>query len=345
MMSEKNSTVYWTYQAAPDHTLAGHPESPKRFGYFQDWINQSPYPAMEKLDFKPAGMGDLILAHSREMIEKLQGECHYPTHEIEQAPTYVTPKSYQAALGAVGATLAVSRKVFAEGTGRGFAIVRPPGHHADHDRSMGFCMFNNLAIAAADAVISGAGKVAIFDFDAHHGNGMEDIFWHTEQVAYCSIHEDGLYPGTGQVDAAPHARGRLINVPVPAFSGTRVFDQVFDRVVTPWLRAFQPEMIFISAGYDAHFSDPLTSLTLNTDGFYALTQKIMALADELCDGRLVLALEGGYDPLALSDNLQASLAALSGETDYPDHYGKGSDQAKDVSALIEQVRTYHQIQE
>lgn len=345
MMSEKNSTVYWTYQAAPAHASPGHPESPQRFGYFQDWIDQTPYPAMERLDFEPAQMGDLILAHSRDMIENLQGECHYPTHEIEQAPTYVTPSSYQAALGAVGATLAVSRKVLNEGAGRGFAIVRPPGHHAVHDNAMGFCLFNNLAIAAADAVISGAGRVAIFDFDAHHGNGVEDIFWQTEQVAYCSIHEQGLYPGSGKLDAAPHARGRLVNIPVPAFSGTRVFDLIFERVVVPWLKAFQPEMLFIAAGYDAHFSDPLTSLTLNTEGFYALTQKIMALADAYCGGRVVFALEGGYDPLALSDNLQASLAALSGETDYPDHYGKGSDQFKDVNALIEQVRTYHQIQE
>ena len=341
-MSEKNSTVYWTYQDAPEHAYPGHPESPNRFGYFKDWIAQTPYPGMQRLDFGPAQLGDLILAHSQSMIEDLQQAVQKPAHEIEQAPTYVTPASYQAALGAVGATLAVSRAVIDAGAGRGFAIVRPPGHHAVHDHPMGFCLFNNLAIAAADAVSSGVGKVAIFDFDAHHGNGIEDIFWQTDQVAYCSIHEDGLYPGTGRLDAAPHARGRLVNLPIPAFSGTRVFDLLLDQVVEPWLAAFQPEMLFVSAGFDAHFSDPLTSLTLNTEGIYKLTQKVVSLAETYCGGRVVFALEGGYDPLALSDNLQASLAALCGEADYPDHYGKGSDQTKAVSALIEQARAYHQ---
>ncbi|MBG0771646.1 MAG: histone deacetylase, partial [Anaerolineaceae bacterium] len=296
-------------------------------------------------DYEPARMGDLILGHSQKMIEYLQVACGQGPQEIEQAPTFVTPASFQAALGAAGATLAVSRKVLDEGTGRGFAIVRPPGHHATHDQAMGFCLFNNLAIAAADAVISGVGKVAIFDFDAHHGNGIEDIFWNTEQVGYCSIHEQGLYPGTGQVEAAPHARGRLVNLPIPAFSGTPVFDRIFEQVVEPWLRAFQPEMLFIAAGYDAHFSDPLTSLTVNTQSYFGLTQKLIRLADELTDGKIIFALEGGYDALALSDNLQASLAALCGVSDFPDHYGKGPDQSRDVAALIETIRKYHFLQE
>ncbi len=162
---------------------------------------------------------------------------------------------------------------------------------------MGFCLFNNLAIAAADAVISGVGKVAIFDFDAHHGNGIEDIFWNTEQVGYCSIHEQELYPGTGQIEAAPHARGRLINLPIPAFSGTKVFEQLFDQVVTPWLEVFQPDMLFVAAGYDAHFSDPLTSLTVNTQGFFNLTRKLVDLADRLTGGKMIFALEGAMMPL------------------------------------------------
>ncbi|MBG0786352.1 MAG: histone deacetylase, partial [Anaerolineaceae bacterium] len=264
MMSDKQNQVFYTYQEAPDHSYPGHPESPERFRVFEDWLRESPFPSMQQLAFDPATLGDLVLGHTQRMIEMLQEECNDGAHEIEHAPTYVTPASFQAALGAVGATLAVSRKVIDEDAGKGFAIVRPPGHHAVRDQAMGFCLFNNLAIAAADAVISGVGKVAIFDFDAHHGNGIEDIFWNTEQVGYCSIHEQGLYPGTGQIDAAPHARGRLINLPVPAFSGTKVFDQLIDQVVVPWLEAFQPDMLFVAAGYDAHFSDPLTSLTVNT---------------------------------------------------------------------------------
>ena len=343
MMNDKEPRVFWTYQEAPEHFSAGHPESPERFRVFEDWLNGSPYPAMQKLAYEPARMGDLILGHSQKMIERLQMECREGPQEIESAPTYVNPASFQAALGAVGATLAVSRKVLDEGAGRGFAIVRPPGHHAMHDQEMGFCLFNNLAIAAADAVISGVGKVAIFDFDAHHGNGIEDIFWNTEQVGYCSIHEQGLYPGSGQIEAAPHARGRLINLPVPAFSGNKVLDQLLDQVVAPWLEAFQPEMLFVAAGYDAHFSDALTSLTVNTQGFFSLTQKLSQMADSLTGGKIVFALEGGYDALALSDNLQASLAALSGEDEFPDHYGQGPSQSRDITPLIDTVRNYHHL--
>lgn len=343
MMNDKQTRVFLTYQDAPGHFFPGHPESPDRFRVFADWLTESPFPTIQKLEFDPARPGDLILGHSQRMIERIQGECFQKSHEIEHAPTYVTPASFEAAVGAVGATLAVSRKVIDEDTGRGFAIVRPPGHHAVHDQAMGFCLFNNLAIAAADAVISGVGKVAIFDFDAHHGNGIEDIFWHTEQVGYCSIHEEGLYPGTGQIEAAPHARGRLINLPVPAFSGTKVFDQLFDQVVTPWLESFQPEMLFVASGYDAHFSDPLTSLTVNTKGFFELTQKLAQLADRLTGGKIVFVLEGGYDALALSDNLQASLAALCGEDEFSDHYGKGPSQSKDITQLIETVRNYHHL--
>lgn len=345
MMNEQQKQVFWTYQEAPEHFSTGHPESPERFRVFEDWLTSSSFPAMQQLDFAPARLGDLILGHSQQMIERLQAVCGEGPQEIEQAPTYVTPDSFQAALGATGATLAVSRKVLDEGTGRGFAIVRPPGHHATHDQAMGFCLFNNLAIAAADAVISGVGKVAIIDIDAHHGNGIEDIFWNTEQVGYCSIHEQGLYPGTGQIEAAPHARGRLVNLPIPAFSGTSVFDQLIEQVVTPWLRVFQPEMLFIAAGFDAHFSDPLTSLTVNTQGYFNLTQKLIRLADDLTDGKIVFALEGGYDALALNDNLRASLAALCGESDFPDHYGKGPDQSRDIKPLIESIRTYHHLQE
>ncbi|QRN84161.1 histone deacetylase [Chloroflexota bacterium] len=343
MMDEKQNQVFYTYQAAPEHSYPGHPESPERFRVFEDWLRDSSFPGMQQLNYQPATLGDLVLGHTQRMLEALQEECRFGAHEIEHAPTYVTPASFQAALGAAGATLAVSRKVINEDGGMGFAIVRPPGHHAAREQAMGFCLFNNLAIAAADAVISGVGKVAIFDFDAHHGNGIEDIFWNTEQVGYCSIHEQGLYPGTGEIEAAPHAPGRLINLPVPAFSGTKVFEQLFDQVVTPWLEAFQPDMLFVAAGYDAHFSDPLTSLTMNTQGFFNITQKLVDLADRLTGGKMVLALEGGYDALALSDNLQASLAALCGEDEYSDHYGKGPDQSRTIAPLIETVRKNHNL--
>ncbi len=308
-----------------------------------EWLANPPYPEIQWLDFEPADEKDVILIHKASLLTGLQAECELGPHQFEPSPSFVTEESYRDALGAVGATLAVSRKIITEGKGRGFAIVRPPGHHAEPDASMGFCLLNNVAVAAADAVASGLGRVAIFDFDAHHGNGTEAAFWATEQVAYCSTHESGIYPGTGLLASTPHARGRIVDIPMPAFSGDTTFKRVLQEIVQPWLARFQPEMLFVSAGYDVHFSDPLTSLTLDTRGIYDMTRTLVELAEEYCGGRIMYVLEGGYDPIALKDNIQASLAGLCGETVYPDHYGKGPDVNVNIEPEIQEIIRYHQL--
>ncbi len=344
-MNQDKTIVYCTYQDAPEHVFPGHPESPRRLAGLRGWLDDPPYPELEWLDFSPATEAEVALVHPRSLLAELAAECALGPHSFEPAPSYVTSESLQSALGAAGATLTLSRRIMAEGQGRGFAIVRPPGHHAESETPMGFCLLNNVAIAAADAVASGLGRVAIFDFDAHHGNGTEAIFWETPEVAYCSTHESGMYPGTGLATATPHAPGRIIDIPLPPFSGDTVFQAVLDRIVRPWLAAFQPEMLFVSAGYDCHFSDPLTSLTLDTKGIYSLSCQLVELADACCGGKVLFVLEGGYDPLALKDNLQASLAALSGNADYPDHYGKGPDVNVNITPALEALREIHQIQE
>jgi acetoin utilization deacetylase AcuC-like enzyme len=342
-MKEKKSKVYCTFQDAPEHSYPGHPESPKRLVPLKGWLQKPPYPEIEWLDFTPADEADVLLIHRKTLLEDLKSECQEGPHEFEPSPSYVTEDSYQAALGAVGATLAVSRRILDEGSGFGFAIVRPPGHHAEPDESMGFCLFNNVAIAAADAVASGLKKVAIVDFDAHHGNGTQSAFWETPQVGYFSTHEKDIYPGTGLLGSASHARGRIINVPLPAFSGNTAFMRVFDKILKPWVQSFRPEMLFISAGYDSHFSDPITTLTLNTKGFFQLTQQLVQLADEICNGRMMFVLEGGYDPIALKDNIQSTIAALSGNTTFPDHYGKGPGPSPDIDTLIDDLKKIHHI--
>ena len=286
-----------------------------------------------------------MLVHEESLLAFLRAECQLGAHEFEPSPTYVTADSYQAALGAVGATLAVSRQILSTGQGRGFAFVRPPGHHAEADRAMGFCLFNNIAIAAADAVASGLGKVAIVDFDAHHGNGTQALFWNTPEVGYLSTHEGRIFPGSGGWDSAGHARGRIVNIPLPPFAGGPAFDQIFHQVIHPWLVRFQPEMILVSAGFDAHFSDPLTTLTLDTQGYYRFTRNLAASADELCEGRLMYVLEGGYEPLALADNARACLAAMTGHDSFPDHYGQAPGVRPDITRLIQQLRTYHRLEE
>ncbi len=342
-MNEKKSKVYCTFQDAPDHHFPGHPESPNRLQSLKGWLKDPPYPEIEWLDYSPAKEADVLLIHHKTLLDDLKYECQLGSHEFEPSPSYVTEGSYQAALNAVGGTLAVSRRILEEGSGFGFAIVRPPGHHAEPDESMGFCLINNIAIAAADAVASGLARVAIVDFDAHHGNGTQAAFWDTPQVGYFSTHERNIYPGTGLISSASHARGRIINVPLPAFSGNNTFIKIFDELLSPWIQNFKPEMLFISAGYDPHFSDPITTLTLNTKGFFQMAKKLVKLAEEICGGKMMFVLEGGYDPVALKDNIQCSLAAMSRHGSFPDHYGKGPNVSPDIDQLIIDLQNTHQL--
>jgi len=345
MTNTNDQQVYCTFQDAPQHLFPGHPESPQRLHLMREWLTVPPYPEMVWLDFQPAPEADVLLIHSKAMLESIKDACQMGPHEFEPSPSYVTESSCQAALGAVGATLAVSQRILAQGHGRGFAIVRPPGHHAEPDHPMGFCLLNNIAIAAADAVASGAGKVAIIDFDAHHGNGTETAFWHTPQVGYLSTHEMNLYPGSGRIESAPHARGRIINIPLPPFSDTHAFIDIFQQVAAPWLRNFGAEMLLVSAGFDPHFSDPLTTLTLDTTGFFRIAQMLVDLAEEFCQGRIQFVLEGGYDPRALRDNIQACLAALCDRSSFPNQYGPSPGGRSEVTAIIEKIRNLHHLKE
>jgi acetoin utilization deacetylase AcuC-like enzyme len=344
-MSDKTHQVYCTFQEATAHQFPGHPESPNRIHALGEWLASPPYPEMHWLSSSTAAEADVMLVHKESLLSFLKAACLKGAHEFERSPSYVTKESYRAALDAVGATLAVSRRIISGERGRGFAMVRPPGHHAEPDLAMGFCLLNNIAVAAADAVASGLSKVAILDIDAHHGNGTQAAFWDTPEVGYFSIHEGNLFPGSGQIHSAPHARGRIINLPLPAFSGNQALLKVTNQVIEPWLRKFKPEMLFISAGYDTHFSDPLTTLTLDTSGYYQITKRLVDLANQYCHSRIMFVLEGGYDPVALQDNIQACLAGLCGHQEYDDHYGKGPDLGAEVAGLIKKLQNLHQLKE
>jgi acetoin utilization deacetylase AcuC-like enzyme len=207
-----------------------------------------------------------------------------------------------------------------------FALVRPPGHHATPNRAMGFCLINNVAVAARYALRRlGVQRVAIVDYDVHHGNGTQDIFYHEPQVLFCSTHAAPFYPGTGSVgemgDRAS-APGTTLNVPLPFGTGNRGYRQVFAQVIAPALRQFRPELILVSAGFDAHWSDPLGPMVLSVSGFAELNRTLLALADELCEGRLVMTLEGGYNLEALAASVLASLRQLLGRDPGPDPIGE-----------------------
>ncbi len=330
------STVY-TYVPSPRHLYPDHPERPGRFELLSSRLERC---GARLLQVRPATIDEVCRVHNVEMIRFVEKACQGGDTLIDLAPTFVTRSSFADALNAAGATLQVVEAVLAGRARNGFAVVRPPGHHAEPDRSMGFCIFNNVAIAARAALSQGVTRVAIIDYDAHHGNGTEAAFQNDDRVAYLSTHQWGIYPGTGWYEGSLSTRRRIVNVPLPAASGDRVYARVADEVIEPFVRGFQPEVILISAGFDAHSKDPLTSLGLSSSGFHSLSRRLVQLAIEYSEGKIVFVLEGGYDPINVADGVEAVFAALMNKG-YESRQDASPAREPDVSDRLEAIKAWH----
>ena len=258
--------------------------------------------------------------------------------------TVVSPDSYRVALLGAGGAIVGVEMVTSGDVESAFIATRPPGHHAGPGNAAGFCLVNNVAVAAAHARdVLGLERILIVDFDAHHGNGTQAIFEQDPRVLLLSIHEYPFYPGTGALRDVGRGAGRgfTVNVPISAGSGDEAYADIFDRVVEPVARAYRPQLILSSAGYDAHWRDPLCLLEVTTAGFAAITSRLAGLADELCERRLVLVLEGGYDLEALGASVVATLAALGG-AEAVDPIGQPEmPYGADVGPTIAEVRRAH----
>ncbi|NOY99985.1 MAG: histone deacetylase [Chloroflexi bacterium] len=330
-------TVY-TLVSSPTHAYAGHPESPQRFARLEACLSRRT--DIERLEAAPARLDEISRVHTPRMITGLEAACRQGPGIIDHAPTYVTRTSFDDALLASGGTLACSRLVWEGAAPNGFALVRPPGHHAEPGRAMGFCLFNNAAVAAKDALARGLERALIVDFDAHHGNGTQAAFRDDERVAYLSTHQEGIYPGSGRIEDVPHAKGRIVNVPLPAFSGDAAFRRIAEAVITPLAARFRPQMIFVSAGFDSHWNDPLTSLGLTSAGFFVLAQRLVGLAQEHCGGKIVFVLEGGYDPQNVADGATAVFAALTGSESAPGGGDASPHPEPDITPRLDEVRRW-----
>jgi acetoin utilization deacetylase AcuC-like enzyme len=293
-------------------TPAGHPECPERVEALLDVAARVEKAGVSVISADRAATPDeLALVHDAPYVDAIASTAGRDV--ILDPDTFVSPRSYEVACRAAGGVLDLVDRVLAGDVDNGFAAVRPPGHHAETDRAMGFCLFNNIAVAAAYAVARhGLERVLIVDWDVHHGNGTQEIFWEDPRVLFVSLHQFPFYPGTGAVGevGGGAGAGRTVNIPLPGGCGDDEYAAAFRRVVAPVARAFAPQLVLVSAGFDAHVRDPLGGMRVSDAGFDAMASTLLTIAAESCRGRLIAVLEGGYDLDALRSCVSAQLARM-----------------------------------
>jgi acetoin utilization deacetylase AcuC-like enzyme len=291
-------------------TGSHHPESPARFDAALGAVKDLD---LARIEPRVANEDEVALCHSRAYIRLVEREVMTGFHELSTGDTIICPRSLDAALRATGGVLNAVDAVCAKKYRNAFAIVRPPGHHAGAARGMGFCLFNNIAIAARYAQSKyGVGRVVIADWDVHHGNGTQDIFYPDGSVFFFSTHQHPWYPGTGLADETGEGKGAglTLNCPLPAGSGRREILGAFQEKLAPAMEKFKPELVLISAGFDSRVDDPLGNFLLSDADFADLTRVMLEVADEHASGRLVSVLEGGYNLTGLGSALRSHVQAL-----------------------------------
>jgi acetoin utilization deacetylase AcuC-like enzyme len=306
------TTLLYTHESSlGHHTPPGHPERPDRIRAIEAVLRNGEFSALKRETAERVDPEAVKRVHPAAYFDAIHNAIP-PEGKLARidGDTALSHGSWEPILrGAGGATQAVDQ-VMGGHAQNAFVAMRPPGHHAETDTAMGFCFFNNAAIAARHAQAKhGAERVAIVDFDVHHGNGSQEIFWSDPSVMYCSTHEMPLYPGTG-ARSERGAHETIVNAPLSAGNGGREFREAFEVAILPRLDAFHPDLIVISAGFDAHMRDPLANLNLTEPDYAWVTQKLMGVADKHAKGRVVSLLEGGYDLEGLAKSVAAHVGAL-----------------------------------
>ena len=306
--------VYFDPIGHEAHFEAGHPERPDRVETIKKTLGENGlWEKFLKLD--PYEISDKVMygIHEERYLNKLEKICSMG--QYYDMDTYTTPDSWLLAHNAAGGAIAIADYVWTRKAKRGFALTRPPGHHATANRAMGFCLLNNIALAAEYLVCeNNAKRVAIIDIDLHHGNGTQEIFYRRGDVVYISTHQFPHYPGTGALNETGYGNGdrATVNIPMPPMSGDTAFLTAHDEIILPLLDRFKPEMLLVSYGFDAHFRDPLGYLLITTEGYGQIIDRLVGWSDENCSGRIALFLEGGYDLEAAKSCSRAVVAALLG---------------------------------
>lgn len=340
-------TTLLTYAPALQHTKPNHPENRRRLiailpalekaGLMDHLIHVAPVPATPE---------QVLRVHAPELVNRVRGVSMRGGGLLDQGDTYATAETFDSALLAAGATCALVDQIMTGKVDNGFALIRPPGHHAEVSRAGGFCVFNNIAIAARQAQVQyGLQRVAIVDFDVHHGNGTQGIFYDDPSVHFTSAHlfTQYFYPGTGAWDetGTGPGKGYTLNVPMPPNVGDNGYQRAFQDLIVPALERFQPEIILVSIGFDAHWLDPLAMASLSLAGYASLTQMLIDAADRLCGGRIGFVLEGGYHLDVLTNGILNVFYTVLGESVVLDPYGPSPEPEQSIMPLIDRLVQLH----
>ena len=311
--------LYYRHPSSFRHETGGHPENPRRLAAIEESLAERDWLELERVEAPAADRDQLLRVHDPAHVDAIESFAAAGGGAID-LDTVASEGSWEAALHAAGGAAAAVDRLLAEEGGFAFCGLRPPGHHAERDRAMGFCLFNNVAVAAAHALAAhGLERVLIFDWDVHHGNGTEAIFYDSASVLYASVHQSPLYPGTGAASDTGTADGEgfTVNLPVPPGSGPELYLPLVQHLLVPLAREYDPQLLFLSAGYDAHSDDPLAQCELESEDFGRMAAAFRALAEELAVP-VIVCLEGGYALGALASSVVETIAGLSGDREPPD---------------------------
>jgi acetoin utilization deacetylase AcuC-like enzyme len=311
--------IYLSHESSLGHDMGPHPENPGRIRAIESALDDAGWPGLRRLPAPAVERADLERIHDPAHVDRLERLCAEGGGMID-ADTMAAEGTWEAALHSAGAAVEGAERVLAGEDEFAFCATRPPGHHAESDRAMGFCFFNNAAVAAAHAIAEcGIERALILDWDVHHGNGTAEIFDASPDVLYASIHQSPLYPGTGSANETGSGAGEglTLNLPVPPGAGGQQFNALVQHVVVPVGREFDPGLIVLSSGYDAHAGDPLANCELGTLDYGRMTAAMRDLAREL-EVPVLICLEGGYDPPSLAASVIATVSAMAGDSPPPD---------------------------
>ncbi len=326
------------------HDFIGHPENAKRLESIIAHIKDAKlYERLQLIESRAADLKEILICHSEEYVEYVKAFCERGGGYFDP-DTYSNKYSFLAASTAVGSSIDLTKSVISAKLKNGFALLRPPGHHSLSNRAMGFCLFSNIAIAAKTALDEpGINKVAIVDFDVHHGNGTQALIDDDPNILFISTHQYPFYPGTGSIReiGTEDAEGTIINIPLQAGVGDIGFKIVYEKIVIPALERFKPDLILVSAGYDAHWDDPLANLNLSLSGYDWISKKLIECTEEICNGKIVFFLEGGYNLDVLGYGVTNAIRKLLGIDEFEDPIGKSNQNEPNIAHLNTDLQKIH----